>query len=488
MSEVNADLKRLVATYNASHGTAATTNFSVHSDMAPNVYIAGNPARDSATARTLEQAMSDMEVTNPYSGDQQNLFVAMADPIEENLLHMVTADPARTPTFTPFAQGDYFLNGSSTTPCANNDLNACLTTAVSNPNQSFAWNHGGIQPEIRSTWIGWVGPGIENLKEDDGPAPIAQDNDPGKQPFTDHTDIRPTMLALLGLKDTYVSDGRVVTEILKGDVTPKGLNGKKAEELGQAYKQIMASFGDFSLDTLTASTGALASTSSGDSVYTDIENQLQQLGQDRDGVTDQIRLALWNAEFNGQKLDEKQVKGWIDQADDLLGRARELAASSNSESRPEAAREDQALRRHLRGEPLLRQPVRGLGGRKRPERRSPDGRRRPRHAGRPERRTRTAASSSSTSTSPRRRSRTRARTRRTGSRRATSRTRTSRSTTSSSRRTSRARRSRMRSDSRTGSTRTTRRRGRGRAAAPATWCTSTTRSSTSFTAACRTAT
>src|SRR5262245_11015626 len=44
VSEAQGDLKRLVATYNASHGTSATTNFSVHSDMAPNVYINGNPA------------------------------------------------------------------------------------------------------------------------------------------------------------------------------------------------------------------------------------------------------------------------------------------------------------------------------------------------------------------------------------------------------------------------------------------------------------
>ena len=39
---------------------------------------------------------------------------------------------------------------------------------------------------------------------------------------SDHTDIRPTMLALLGLKDDYVSDGRVVTEILKGDAHAEG--------------------------------------------------------------------------------------------------------------------------------------------------------------------------------------------------------------------------------------------------------------------------
>ena len=34
----------------------------------------------------------------------------------------------------------------------------CPTTAP--PNQTFAWNHGGIQPEIRSTWLGLVGPGV----------------------------------------------------------------------------------------------------------------------------------------------------------------------------------------------------------------------------------------------------------------------------------------------------------------------------------------
>ena len=84
----------------------------------------------------------------------------MADPVEEKLLHMVTADPARTPTFTPFAQGDYFLNASSTTTttCANNDLSNCVFLPnTTPPNQTFAWNHGGIQPEVATTWVGWSG-------------------------------------------------------------------------------------------------------------------------------------------------------------------------------------------------------------------------------------------------------------------------------------------------------------------------------------------
>jgi hypothetical protein len=320
VTEVNGDLKRLVATYNASHGTSATTNFSVHSDMAPNVYITGNPARTSTTARTLEKAMSDMSVTNPLHGNQQKLFVAMADPVEEQILHMVTADPARTPTFTPFAQGDYFLSASSTTPCPNNDLNQCLTTTISNPNQTFAWNHGGVQPEVRSTWVGWVGPGIEKKHQT------------GKV-WTDHTDLRPTMLALLGLKDDYVSDGRVVTEFLKGDAVPKSLKQHQGtvEDLGALYKDLNASFGDFSLDTLCASTGALASDTAGDTTYTDTENALQSLGSQRDALASQIRTALWNAEFNGQAIDEKQAKAWIKQGQDYLDQASGLCDTFSSE-------------------------------------------------------------------------------------------------------------------------------------------------------------
>ena len=47
----------------------------------------------------------------------------------------------------------------------------------------------------------------------------------------------------------------------------------------------------------------------------------RRLGAERDALAGKIRLALWNAEFNDQKIDEKQAKDWIDQADDLLDRA-----------------------------------------------------------------------------------------------------------------------------------------------------------------------
>ncbi len=314
VTEVNGDLKRMVATYNAANGTSATTDFSVHSDMAPNVYVTGNPARTSATARTLEQTMSDMSVTNPLSGVHEPLFIAMADPVEENILHMTTADPARTPTFTPFAAGDYFLNASSTAPCANNDLSNCVFLPNTNPpNQTFAWNHGGIQTEVNSTWAGWVGPGVAKNAQLSGDF------------YSDHTDLRPSMLALLGLKDSYVSDGRVLTELLKKSALPQAVKtGTRMEELGQIDKQINAPFGQFAQDTLKASTAALASSSSGDATYVGIENQLKALGDQRDALAGQIRLALWNAEFNDQPISQQDAKAWIDQGNALLAQAAAL--------------------------------------------------------------------------------------------------------------------------------------------------------------------
>src|SRR4029079_937301 len=86
------------------------TLFTVHSDDAPNVYINGNPSRTAAVTRNLEREMAGLSWLNPYTGVvQNNIMVALADPVEMKTLHMVTADPFRTPTFTPFADPDWFF-------------------------------------------------------------------------------------------------------------------------------------------------------------------------------------------------------------------------------------------------------------------------------------------------------------------------------------------------------------------------------------------
>ena len=321
VTEVNGDLKRLVATYNASHGTAATTNFSVHSDMAPNVYITGNPARDSADG--ADARAGDVRHGGDESATRANSRTCSSPwPIRSRRTSSTWSPPTRRERRRSrrSRRATTSSTRSSTTPCANNDLNcvSCRRRSAA-ANQSFAWNHGGIQPEIRDD-VDRAGsaPGSRSktARADDGC-------------WTDHTDIRPTMLALLGLKDTYVSDGRVVTEFLKGDATPKALNGTRqdVEELGAAYKQIIASFGQFSLDTLCGVDGRAREHIAGDTTYTATETALQSSARTATRSPAQIRMALWNAEFNGQEIDEKQAKDWIEQANDLLDRASALAAS-----------------------------------------------------------------------------------------------------------------------------------------------------------------
>ena len=67
-----------------------------------------------------------------------------------------------TPTFTPFADPDWFFFATGGAACANARA-ALRVRSRARTSQSFAWNHGDIQDEIASTWAGYVGPGIRNL-------------------------------------------------------------------------------------------------------------------------------------------------------------------------------------------------------------------------------------------------------------------------------------------------------------------------------------
>ena len=165
VTEVNGDLRRLVTTYNASHGTNATTNFSVHADMAPNVYITGNPARDSATARDLEKAFADMQVVEPAHAARSRAC-SWRWPTRSRRSCSTWSRPTRRERRR--SRRSRRATTSSTRRRRTRRRRSARTTTSSNcvflpnvtpPNQTFAWNHGGIQPEVASTWVGLVGPG-----------------------------------------------------------------------------------------------------------------------------------------------------------------------------------------------------------------------------------------------------------------------------------------------------------------------------------------
>jgi len=316
VGEINADLRRMVYTQFSD-----STLFSVHSDDAPTVYVNGTPAqplRDQTdpVVRNLEREVAGLNWLNPYTNTvENNIMVALADHTGMKTLHMITADPFRTPTFTPFADPDWFFfatSGATPATCATPGACAFIPART---NSSFAWNHGDIQDEIASTWIGMVGPGVAQKGLD-------------QTTWSDHTDLRPTMLSLLGLQDDYTSDGRLLREAVDGWALPDAVQKSgRFVQLSQFYKQLNASFGAFAMDTLKASTKALASGStSDDSTYTSLESKIQSLTSQRDALAAQIKTALTNATFANQVLTNAQAGSLVNQAKSLLDQAHALAS------------------------------------------------------------------------------------------------------------------------------------------------------------------
>jgi hypothetical protein len=285
-----------------------STPFAVHSDSAPNFYVTGNPSQTDPTTRALERAVGGLTTPNVLTGQTDQLTNFLADQTEMTLLHMMSADPARNPTFTQFAMPDYFLFTSSA-PCT--PASACVTEQP-----GFAWNHGDVAPDINTTWLGIVGPGVRHLGVTDAV-------------WSDHTDIRPTMMALLGLKDDYAHDGRVLFNFINPSVLPASLvaHQETLRRLADVYKQINAPVNQLGLDSLVISTAALESNTAGDSTYNSLESQLAQFTTQRNALAGQMISMLENAAFNGQALNEGAAKQLIDQAHQLLSQVHDLAES-----------------------------------------------------------------------------------------------------------------------------------------------------------------
>jgi hypothetical protein len=201
----------------------------------------------------------------------------------------------------------FFTAGASGPSCGSNP---CVSP-------SFAWNHGDIQQEIGNTWVGMVGPGV---------APNGVDS----TTWTDHTNLRPTIMSLTGLKDDYTEDGVVLTQAMTSAATPPVLDAQRAlaQRLGQLYEQINAPFGQFGNDTLTASTHGIESNIRFDSAYQNVEGSIRLLSAQRNALAGQIHNALQGAEFGGTPINPGQAAIWEVQGQTLLALARALAFTS----------------------------------------------------------------------------------------------------------------------------------------------------------------
>jgi hypothetical protein len=319
--ELDGNLTGLLATQ--AHDT---TPFSLENDTAPEFYVTGEPGPRAPQVRTLEHDVAGLTAANPYTGTTQPIANYLADPAAEAILHMVNADPARTPTLAMFARPDYFLTAGSTT-CSG----ACVQQ-----NTGFAWDHGDYAAEIDTNYIGLVGPGVRQLGLDGsgpsaGPSSAGPDSGQVKVPdehttgpWTDETDIRPTIMYLTGLRDDYEHDGRVITQVLAAKNA--ALRPPSVTRLGECYKQLNSSVGRLGTDTLVAATRGIESTSQGDRVYLRVDKALQALDLARDRLALRIKAELEAAAFEDVPI--RHLGAQIFGCGKIISQAGRLASSS----------------------------------------------------------------------------------------------------------------------------------------------------------------
>jgi hypothetical protein len=305
VGELSANLDSILLTQRNSQ-----TEFLLHADDAPTIYIDGNPKPTDALTRQFELDLAALTWVNPLpgkTGQVDKLAQYLADRAEMKILHMVTSSPARTPTLTMFGDPDYFLQTTTgALPLAPKNCGTNTALCVFQ-NNLFAWNHGDVQQEITRTWFGMVGPGVKNQGRDD-------------RVFSDHTDLRPTALLLLGLKDDYVHDGRVLVEKLDRRVLPDAVIPQGHDEdfdfveLASIYKQITAPLGEVARTTLRLATRSIKGT---DTTYAWFLSEIEPITTERDQLAGEIKQALDAAEFGNRSIRDVH-------ADQLIRRARAL--------------------------------------------------------------------------------------------------------------------------------------------------------------------
>ena len=312
--ELNVNIKGLLSTT-----ASAGTQFDVQAQGA-SIYVHGQPGPNDPTVRQLERDTAGMTSNLTYSGvPNEKIAKYQAGATEQRVLHMQTNDPLRTPTYSIFPMPDYFFGASPPAP------NVSF-------NNGFAYDHGYYSPNINITWVGMVGPGVAN-NQVDGPGPTGGNEslDPNSTrtvpeastngTWVEETDIRPTLLYLVGLQDDYQSDGHVVTQALANP--PSTLQGVAA--LAAGYDQINSSVGQLATDTLIADTRALASgSSSDDSAYATEQATLGQLADDRDAAVVKIKKLLADAAL-GIAPSHGQLTSALALEKSLLIRAHNLA-------------------------------------------------------------------------------------------------------------------------------------------------------------------
>ena len=116
------------------------------------------------------------------------------------------------------------------------------------------------------------------------------------------------MMALVGLKDDYVHDGRVLAEWMETQALPQGIRQRREDfiELAEVYKQLNAPLGRLGRKSLVF---ANRSITADDTSYGRYLTKIGHITTQRDAFAGQIKSALDNAAFNHRPVGERSEDG-----------------------------------------------------------------------------------------------------------------------------------------------------------------------------------
>lgn len=252
-----------------------------YGDSAPPIYLA-NSAEVTAAERSL-------------AGAPNWQYIATTTGLEA-IHNSTSATPdlaARQPSVTLFGNANTWWNSSGTS-----------TAFTANPHAH--WVHGTISPDINTTWLSAVGPGIQ-----------AQQTGV----FIDHVDAAPTLDWLLGWPVPSYMDGRILYEVLDPRALPASItaNPTRIEQLAMAYKEINAPLGAFARAALLRSTQTALH--AGTTQAQQEDQQLAALVARRNALAPQLQAAV-NGAAQGTPVSAVT-------ADNLLQQVRALMDAIN---------------------------------------------------------------------------------------------------------------------------------------------------------------
>ena len=130
-------------------------------------------------------------------------------------------------------------------------------------------------------------------------------------------------MALVGLKDDYVHEGRVIAEWMYDRALPDGIRDRRENftELALIFKQLDAPKGELGRASLVWSNRSVTGT---DKVYARYLKQIGEITEERDELAGEIRTVLDSAAFHNEPVDEdaedelgRRAKALIDRVKDL---------------------------------------------------------------------------------------------------------------------------------------------------------------------------